>query len=145
MKYTVAAQRAWVVNKNQELLIVQYIEARDKLYQRTCGLPGGKVEVGESLDDSLIKEVLEETGIRVIPGNVVGLTQFTTPFEEQKQIMAVIRLAKVVGGKLRGDRQENYSKIRPAWVPLDQVAKLKLAFDEAGEIIRLIQAHQLMQ
>ena len=32
------------------------------------GLPGGSVEIGESLREAVIREVGEETGLRVIPG-----------------------------------------------------------------------------
>ncbi len=146
MKYAVAAQRAWVINKKQELLMVQYIDAPgNSRYKGTWGLPGGKVDLGDSLDDSLIKEVLEETGIRISPRRAIGLVGFTTPFIDQKQIMSVIRLAEIVGGKLLGERQENHSRLCSAWIPLSQVASLKLAFDEAAEIIRLVNSRQLMQ
>ena len=37
------------------------------------GLPGGSVEIGESLREAVIREVNEETGLRVIPGRLVGL------------------------------------------------------------------------
>lgn len=146
MKYAVAAQRAWVINQNDKLLMVQYIQVKgNPRYEKTWGLPGGKVDIGDSPDDSLIKEVLEETGIRILPGEPIGLVSFLTPYIDQKQIMCVIRRALFKDGKILGERQENYSRLRPAWMRLSRIAKLKLAFDEAAEITRLAKGQQVMQ
>jgi 8-oxo-dGTP pyrophosphatase MutT (NUDIX family) len=37
------------------------------------GLPGGSVEIGESVHDAVVREVFEETGLHIVPGRLVGV------------------------------------------------------------------------
>jgi len=42
-------------------------------------LPGGRVQAGEPLADAMVREVLEETGLLVSPGSIVGTVERAGP------------------------------------------------------------------
>jgi ADP-ribose pyrophosphatase YjhB (NUDIX family) len=45
----------------------------------TWSLPGGRVEPGETLEQAVVREVLEETGLAVRPGPVAGTVVLPGP------------------------------------------------------------------
>lgn len=45
----------------------------------TWSVPGGRVEPGETDGDAVIREVLEETGLRVSPGALAGTVERAGP------------------------------------------------------------------
>lgn len=66
-----ASAKGIVILDNKKILILRI--------QNGCGgegkwdLPGGGIEPGESPEDALIREVKEETDLRIIPGSIVSL------------------------------------------------------------------------
>lgn len=69
-------------------------------------LPGGGHDIGERIGDTAVREVLEETGIRVVVDNIVGL--YTDPAHvlayddgEIRQQFSICFRAHPVGGELR--------------------------------------------
>lgn len=69
-------------------------------------LPGGKMEVGESIGDCAVRETLEETGIAVEIVGIVGT--YTNPGHvfayddgEVRQEFSICLLARPTGGSLR--------------------------------------------
>ncbi|MEV7414869.1 NUDIX domain-containing protein [Streptomyces sp. NPDC089919] len=68
-------------------------------------LPGGKMEIGESIGQCAVRETLEETGIRVEVTGIVGT--YTDPGHvfayddgEVRQEFSICLLARPVGGEL---------------------------------------------
>jgi 8-oxo-dGTP diphosphatase len=56
----------YITNKDGEVLLVRNLHRSD-----TMEMPGGQVEEGETLEEAIHREVLEETGIKV---NLLGIT-----------------------------------------------------------------------
>ena len=71
-------------------------------------LPGGALELGETLQQGIVREVLEETGLTVTPENVVEVLDRISRDENTGQDLGLVRyhyvlvdfLCRVTGGVL---------------------------------------------
>jgi len=90
--------------------IVMNGEGKILLHRRSdntlWGLPGGAMEVGESIGETVVREVKEETGLDVVPECIVGI--YSNPKHviafsdgEVRQEFSVCFVCRIVGGALR--------------------------------------------
>jgi mutator protein MutT len=128
------AQKGLVVNKNDEFLFIRYAESKflpDKLNGKWA-IPGGKIDMGETPDESIIKEVQEETGVVCRPLDPIYVWNWEYERgEDRVQINAVMRLCEYVEGELLVTKKENELTISEVkWVPRNEVLGLDIVADE---------------
>ncbi len=96
MLFVVAAA---LTNQDGEILLQKRPEGR-----QMAGLwefPGGKVDVGESPESALVRELQEELGIDVLAENLVPITFASEPLGDRNLLLLLYRCTKWQGEPLR--------------------------------------------
>jgi 8-oxo-dGTP diphosphatase len=111
-----------LILRRKSILLVQ--RARDPL-KGYWSLPGGLIEPGEKIEDALIREVREETGLIVRPKKLFEIFERIMPDAEGRAEYHYILhdyLCKVVGGELLAGDDAS----RVAWVERAKLKNLQL-------------------
>ena len=93
-------------------------------YKKWSGyaFPGGHIEEGESLAESVIREVYEETGLTIADPKLVAVKDWEP--EEGGRYIVFCYKATEFKGQLRSSDEGEVS-----WVEKDQLEKLDLSYD----------------
>jgi ADP-ribose pyrophosphatase YjhB (NUDIX family) len=110
---------AAVCKRDDTLLLVEH----EKQRQRYFLLPGGGMKRGEPAEDAVVREVLEETGIKVEPKRLVCICESISPGRE-RHIVHFIYDTVVVAGE---PGQSHDSRVRQSlFVPMQSISELTL-------------------
>lgn len=76
------------------------------------GFPGGGVELGERVDQTIVQEVYEETGLHIQPTHVIGVYSdpvdtLTYPHSDQVKLVRTFFAGQIIGGRLQADGIES--------------------------------------
>ncbi len=120
---------ALIFNEKEQLLIV-----KTHKWKGNYTIPGGHVELGERLEEAVIREAWEETGLKLIRVDYLCHQQFIydDSFWQRKHFIFFDFVCRVEGGEVTlNEEAQEY-----AWVDLDKVDEypvdnyLKYALDK---------------
>lgn len=104
---------AVVEHEGQFLLVEEYVSR-----QRVLSQPGGHIEAGESPEQAVIRETLEETGCDVSCGNLVGIYLWIHP-QSRQQFLRIVYAAEFLACDTK--RQLDEGIVGRRWLTLDEI------------------------
>jgi len=104
------------------------VRRKNPPFKGKWALPGGFVRYGERVEDALLREVEEETGLKVRIEKLIGV--YSDPRRDPRgHVVSVCFRAKATGGELRAGSDAAEVRIFPE-IPWNE-----LAFDHAKILI----------
>ena len=117
----VPAASAIIVNKEGKILLQR--RSDNDLW----ALPGGAMEIGETLGETAKRETREETGLEVEPERIVGI--YTNPLHvvafsdgEVRQEFSLCFVCRIVGGSIRVSNES----FEVAFFSADEIERLNM-------------------
>jgi 8-oxo-dGTP pyrophosphatase MutT (NUDIX family) len=120
------AQKAVVLRDGKILLVRK--SAEDPNQPGKWDLPGGRIKAGEGVDSHLTREVLEETGLRVMPGRLIDLWSWVMLSDgEDVHVLAVSRYCLPdPADAVPACREPDDYLAEQCWFTLDEVRDLDI-------------------
>lgn len=115
---------AVILDNEQRLLVVR------QNHKPFWVLPGGTLELGETLETCLVRELEEELNLTIQVGPLFSVSEFISG---PRHVVDTAFWATVAGGTLTMTDDENLNEV--AWVPVSQIDQLPLMPDVIAQRI----------
>jgi ADP-ribose pyrophosphatase YjhB (NUDIX family) len=113
-----------ILQRDSKVLMVR---RKKDPFKDHLALPGGFVDEGETVEDAMKREAMEETSLEVEPIDILGV--YSDPMRDpRKHIMTVVFVGIIIRGS--GKAGDGVASIE--WVELSDIEKQRLAFDHAA-------------
>ena len=116
-----------IIQKNEKFLILKRSEEEKNLWE----IPGGRMEYGETLENTLLREVKEETNLEIIPGEIITSWDL---IEDHRQISGVIYHCTIKSGEIQLSHEHKYYQ----WITTAELDKLYPVFSSRLESLDLM-------
>jgi len=95
--YTVVPNVLGYLEKNNKLLLGLREDQPSKIYRNQWDLPGGQIEPGETAEEALRREFLEETGLVIVRARLMDAFHNYQPEEGAPGLCLLYRIEEVKG------------------------------------------------
>ena len=112
----------------------RFLLTQEKKYGESWSIPGGRVEVGESLVQAAVREVLEETGVPIHLDGVLRVEHDTTGTGARVRVIYVASPSDDTPPKQVPDDES----LGAAWLTLDEIRALKLRGADLRGLLEMI-------
>jgi ADP-ribose pyrophosphatase YjhB (NUDIX family) len=102
------------------------IRRRNEPSKDMWGLPGGVVELGERVEDAIVREVEEETGIRVEPLRLLTVLD-SIRRDGEKRIRFHYILSEFLCEEVEGELKASTDASDAVWFPVDELDSLEMS------------------
>jgi 8-oxo-dGTP diphosphatase len=104
--------------------MVLLIKRKNNPFKDKWALPGGFVEYGETVEDAVIREINEETGLKTTIKKVFGI--YSDPNRDPRgHTISIVYLLDIIGGQLKGSDDASDAK----FFKLDKLPDLSFDHD----------------
>lgn len=134
------AQKAVVVDANRVLMLRK--ASNDPYHPGLWDLPGGRMKDYEDIDAHLIREVLEETGLKVHPfGRPIHLWSWIMDWDgESVRVLAVSRYCQLEASPpVHPQREVDDFLCEQRWIHRDELLSLEIIPSQLATIRRVVQ------
>jgi len=104
---------ALIIQNNKILLIKRRVEP----FKDFWALPGGGIDFDETAEEALQKEVIEETGLRMVSSKFIQI--YTDPNRDPKQVITLSYYVEAEGEPKAGDDATEYK-----WFDIHELPEL---------------------
>jgi 8-oxo-dGTP diphosphatase len=98
-------------------------------------IPGGALELGEALEEAVVREAWEETGLRVETAGLLGVYNRVLRDADERTLYHYV-LIDFLCHRVSGEPQASGDAAEVRWFSLNEIGTLSLPKDTA-EVIRL--------
>jgi 8-oxo-dGTP diphosphatase len=122
--------------KDNKMLFLVRNKKNDKMHQQGMYLPiGGHVELGEGVEEAAIREVKEESGIKIQTVDLRGIIYLRSQNTEEYDNIIFLFTSKDFSGEPKPGREGKFE-----WVSIDEFKKINL-YEGDKIFLKLLMKH----